>query len=91
MREDGSLRRPIKRMTYWRRLKIKPRRWRLWQCFLGPFNLSLALREITVLNMRGFRAKLWATRPEHLHSGHVHVCVLATLNEKLLLAGITPK
>lgn len=72
-------------------MKKKPRRWRFWSCHQGPFNLSLALREITLLNMRGFRAKIWCKRPEHRFSGHVHVCVLATLVEKLTLAGITVK
>jgi len=34
---------------------------------------------------KGFKAKIWAPLPEHKTSGHIHVVVLCTLEEKVKL------
>lgn len=36
----------------------------------------------------GFKAKIWAPLPQHKTSGHTHVVVLCTLEEKLRIGGI---
>ncbi len=67
------------------------RRWRLWRCFQdGSENNRLvdAREEIAWLNHKGFNAKIYAPLPEHKTSGHTHVTVLATFDEKCKLAGI---
>jgi len=66
---------------------IKPvRRWRIWRCIQeGSENHRRveANEEIAWLNLKGFKARIWAPRPEHQTSGHTHVIVLCTLNEKV--------
>jgi len=70
--------------------KKKPRRWRLWRCIEGSENHRHveAREEIAWLELKGFKAKIWAPRPEHKTSGHTHIVVLCTLEELCRLAGI---
>ena len=67
------------------------RRWRLWACFQEEAREEKAAKEINYLRSKGFRAKRWATRPEHYTSGHIHIVVLSTFDELLELAGIAPR
>jgi len=53
--------------------------------------LDAALQEIDWVESQGVKAKIWAPLPGHEESGHVHIVVLASLHEKLRLAGITVK
>lgn len=68
----------------------KPRRWRLWRCIMGSeaHRRVEANEEIAWLELKGFKAKIWAPRPEHKTSGHTHIVVLCTLEELCKLAGI---
>lgn len=72
--------------------KKKPRRWRLWKCIQSKPTCLLARiearEEIVRLERKGFKAKIHAPLPEHKTSGHTHVVVLCTLEEKCKLAGI---
>lgn len=72
---------------------MSARRWRLWHCFKGPYNARMvdAREEIAWLDLKGFKAKIWAPRPEHKTSGHTHIVVLCTLEEKCKLAGVEVK
>ena len=67
------------------------RRWRLWECFQGPNRVEKAAQEMFKLRNKGFKAKVWRTRPEHYYSGHIHIVVLCTFDELLKLAGIERK
>ena len=67
------------------------RRWRLFECFMGKHREARASELILDMRKKGFRAKVWAPLPQHYTSGHIHVVVLCTLDEKLELAGITPR
>ena len=71
---------------------MKARRWRFWHCFQGSEaqRRMEAEKEIGWLNLEGFKAKVWAPLPEHKTSGHTHIVVLCTLEEKLKLGGIEP-
>jgi len=70
--------------------KKKPRRWRLWRCIEGPENHRRveAREEISWLESKGFKAKVWAPCPEHKTSGHTHIVVLSTFEEFCELGGI---
>lgn len=70
--------------------KPKPRRWRLWTCIMGSeaHRAVEAREEIAWLESKGFKAKIWAPRPEHKTSGHTHIVVLCTFEELCGLAGI---
>lgn len=68
--------------------KKKPRRWRLWSCSTGKNQKDEAQKEIEYLTSKGFRAKVFAPRPEHKTSGHIHVVVLCNFEELCKLAGI---
>lgn len=70
--------------------KKKPRRWRLFCCYQEEGREAKAVDLIRQMKDRGFKAKILITRPEHYSSGHTHVAVLCTLEEKLQLAGILP-
>ena len=69
----------------------KPRRWRLWRCIQGSeaHRRVEAREEISWLELKGFKAKIWAPRPEHKTSGHTHIVVLANFEELCKLAGIS--
>lgn len=67
------------------------KRWRLWACFEGPGSEKKGCDEIRVLLKKGFKAKRWATRPEHYTSGHFHVSVLCTFEELCKLGGFEIK
>ena len=73
---------------------LEVRRWRFWICFQADEHRtidkarSLAEQEVRWLMTKGFRGKLWRPLPRHKTSGHFHVVILATLREKLSLAGI---
>lgn len=66
------------------------KRWRLWRCVQGsePHCRVEAKEEIGWLELKGFKAKVFAPRPEHKTSGHTHIVVLATFHEFCKLAGI---
>lgn len=64
------------------------RRWRLFDCFMGKHREAGAALLILEMRKKGFKAKVWAPLPQHLTSGHTHVVVLCTLDEKLELAGV---
>jgi len=64
------------------------RRWRFWVCYQGEDKEDMARGAIKYLESRGFKAKIWAPRPEHKTSDHTHVVVLATLKEVLRLGGV---
>ncbi|MBA7554344.1 hypothetical protein ES705_46958 [subsurface metagenome] len=69
----------------------KPRRWRLWRCIQeGSENHRQveAREEIAWLDLKGFKAKIYAPLPEHKTSGHTHIVVLCTFEELCMLAGI---
>lgn len=68
----------------------KPRRWRLWTCIEGSeaHRRVEAKEEIEWLELKGFKAKIWAPLPQHKTSGHTHIVVLSTLDELLELAGV---
>lgn len=66
----------------------RPRRWRFWMCYQGDGREGRAQGAIKSLKQRGFGAKIWAPLPQHKTSGHIHVVILANLNELLELAGI---
>lgn len=71
--------------------KKKPRRWRLFKCFQNDSENARRVdaRElISWLELKGFKAKVWAPRPEHKTSGHIHVVVLCTFEELCKLGGI---
>lgn len=68
--------------------KKKPRRWRLWSCSMGKNRKEEAQKDIEYLASKGFHAKVFAPRPEHKTSGHIHVVVLCTFEELCRLAGI---
>lgn len=67
------------------------RRWRLFACFQekdrDDQKAADLIKEISEL---GYRAKIWAPLPHHKKTGHIHVVVLCTLEEKLWLSGISP-
>ncbi len=69
----------------------KPRRWRLWRCVEGsPGHRAVEAREeISWLDLKGFKAKVWAPLPQHKTSSHTHIVVLSTLEQKCELAGIS--
>lgn len=72
----------------------KPRRWRLWRCIMDMgYNARMveAREEIAWLELKGFKVKIWAPLPQHKTSGHTHIVVLCTLEEKCFLAGIEVK
>jgi len=71
-------------------MRKKPRRWHLWRCILGKVNHRLveAREEIAWLESKGFKAKIHAPLPEHKTSGHTHIVVLCTFEDKCKLAGI---
>jgi len=73
--------------------KGKTRRWRLWRCIEGStaHRQVEAKEEIAWLDLKGFKAKIWAPRPEHKTSGHTHIVVLSTFEDLCKLAGIHPK
>lgn len=64
------------------------RRWHFWGCWQSPIRKVEAKLAVRKLRKLGFKAKIWATRPEHEHSGHIHVAVLATWGEVLNLSGL---
>ena len=64
------------------------KRWRLWTCVEGKDRHAKVLEEIKQLENQGHKAKVWAPRPEHAISGHLHIVVLATFRELCKLAGI---
>ena len=66
----------------------KPKRWRLWSCCVGQHREQKAAEELKKLREKGFEAKVWAPRPEHKTSGHIHIVVLCTFDELCKLAGI---
>jgi len=69
------------------------KRWRFWHCLVGDsLNSRLvdAREEIWWLEGKGFKAKIWAPRPEHKTSGHTHIVVLSTFNELSELSGLPP-
>lgn len=49
---------------------------------------SQADKDIKALRKKGFEAKRWAPRPEHLKSGHFHIVVLCTFDELCQFSGI---
>ena len=67
------------------------RRWRLIQCFM---NRKQNTREkkaeqfIRKMQKLGYKAKIYAPLPQHKTSGHIHIVVLCTFNEKCRLMGI---
>ena len=69
------------------------RRWRLWCCVEGSesYRWCQSGKEIYWLRSKGFRAKVWAPRPEHKTSGHTHVVVLCTFTDLCKLQGIEVK
>lgn len=71
--------------------KKQVRRWHLWTCIEGNgHNARMvdAKEEIAWLESKGFKAKIHAPLPQHQNSGHTHIVVLCTQNEKLFLAGV---
>lgn len=68
--------------------RTKPRRWLFWDCFQGENREKEAAEAIKYLENKGFKAKIWAPRPEHKTSGHIHVVVLCTLPELRKLGGV---
>lgn len=73
--------------------KKQVRRWHLWHCFEGPphtLNARMvdAREEIAWLESKGFKARIHAPLPQHKNSGHTHIVVLCTQNEKLFLSGV---
>ena len=70
------------------------RRWRLLNCFMDKNEETRQYRAkeaIRCYEKEGFKAKIWAPLPQHKTSGHIHIVVLCTLDEKLLLNHIIPK
>ena len=69
------------------------RRWHLWSCSQGSpaHRQREAEEEIAWLELKGFEAKIWAPRPEHKTSGHVHVAILCTPEDLLKFAGLQPE
>jgi len=60
------------------------KRWRLWRCIVGMgvnARRVEANEEIEWLKHKGFKAKVWAPRPEHKTSGHTHIVVLCMFHE----------
>ena len=66
------------------------RRWHFWICFQGSFNARHvdAREEISWLEFKGFKAKVWAPLPQHKTSGHTHVVVLCTTDELFKISGV---
>lgn len=58
-----------------------PRRWHFWACFQGPEREKEAQECIEELAQEGRKARIWAPRPEHKTSGHVHVVALISKEE----------
>lgn len=61
------------------------RRWRVLHCFMGEDREQEAEDVIQCYVQEGYKAKVWSPLPSHKTSGHIHVAVLCTLAEKLVL------
>jgi len=59
------------------------KRWRLFDCFQGSeASRAVDAREcIEWLEIKGFKAKVWAPLPQHKTSGHTHVVVLCNIDD----------
>lgn len=66
-------------------VKQQVRRWRLLNCFTDRNSEQRAKDAVRCYEQEGFKAKIWAPLPQHKTSGHVHVVVLCTLDEKVIL------
>lgn len=66
------------------------KRWRLWHCIEGsePHRRVEAKEEIAWLELKGYKAKIWAPLVQHKKSNHTHIVVLSTFKEFCKLAGI---
>ena len=64
------------------------RRWRLFCCIQGKNREEEGRKLISKMKEKGFKAKRWATRPEHFLSGHFHIVVLCTFEELCKLGGV---
>ena len=59
------------------------RRWRLFYCYMEEDREAKADAFINKMAKAGFKAKVWCPLPQHKTSGHIHVVVLCTLDEKM--------
>ena len=67
------------------------KRWRLWHCIVGMGANARHVEtneEIRWIELKGFKAKVWAPLPQHRTSGHTHIVVLCTFKQLCSLGGL---
>jgi hypothetical protein len=71
-------------------MKKDVRRWRSFACFTGENREEEAAQLIKDIEGVGFKAKIHAPLKEHENSGHIHITVLCTREERVQLSGLVP-